>query len=771
MIVTRAIVLLLCSWIAGDLGAQTVGFIENRGQWREDIVAYCPGEAVRVTQGGLEFLRGDVAALRWSPDSEAAFSLGEPLPGVVHRLVGDPADWQRGLTHHAALTVDGLWEGARLQVRAGSTGVELTLDAESWDQAAASRFWPIMRSDATGSIPLRLRVDGESRPALLEPAGDGGHRVVRADEVDSPWITVLGGTSGEHPRHVAMGSEGETFVGVETYSADFPVSEDAFDQTFDEGQEAAVLCYGPGGELIFATYLGGSEGGENVDDLSAHPDGGVVVFGLTGSDDFPITPGVLDDHIEHLYTKKFASHLNADGTDLEWSTFLLTGQALAVGGVVHANGEVTVAGQTEDPGFPTSPGAYKSADDWDDAVTQGFVMRLTADATSLVYSTLFGGALSGSVTNLAADESGRVALEGRAHPEGFPVTKGALDETPDEGPNSSQYIAVMSDYGTQLHWASYFEFGHTPPLRDIAFGPLGRVYLVGYGSEPDVPVTPQAFDTSPLALVKGFVSCIDADGTDLVYSTFFGGSWWCEIWDIDVDGSGVASITGSTRSLDHPVTPGAFQTEKFQEKPEVYLARFAPDGRSLLYSTFLDGSSTADQTAALDLGDEGVASVAFEGDPDTVVPTDGSTFSGHDDIVVAHLDPLPTGVVRQGQPTLGDHLPLAIGVRDMPAVGAGGFALTCSQAPALSSRGWLLLGAPLAEPVTVLGAELWVDPAQLTALVPVTSDEVGWVDLRLPLPDDPSLAGLVAAAQFAWLDASARGGLAASSALRITVQP
>ena len=51
---------------------------------------------------------------------------------------------------------------------------------------------------------------------------------------------------------------------------------------------------------------------------------------------------------------------------------------------------------------------------------------------------------------------------------------------------------------------------------------------------------------------------LTADGSALVYSTYLGGSADDFGWDIAVDASGRAYVTGHTRSPNFPTTPGAF---------------------------------------------------------------------------------------------------------------------------------------------------------------------------------------------------------------------
>ena len=57
-----------------------------------------------------------------------------------------------------------------------------------------------------------------------------------------------------------------------------------------------------------------------------------------------------------------------------------------------------------------------------------------------------------------------------------------------------------------------------------------------------------------------FVAKLNASGSDLIYSTYIGGTGLDDGSGIQVDSTGNAYITGSTESADFPVTPGAFQT-------------------------------------------------------------------------------------------------------------------------------------------------------------------------------------------------------------------
>jgi hypothetical protein len=111
-------------------------------------------------------------------------------------------------------------------------------------------------------------------------------------------------------------------------------------------------------------------------------------------------------------------------------------------------------------------------------------------------------------------------------------------------------------------------------------------------------VTSGAFDTAFKANVGGsmaFVSKVNPQGSALVYSTYLGGSNGAVGYGVAVDAAGNAYVTGSTSSVDFPVTNGAFQTLlplNGSEYVAAFVTKLNPAGSGLVYSTFLSENAT-----------------------------------------------------------------------------------------------------------------------------------------------------------------------------------
>ncbi|HLG97736.1 MAG TPA: SBBP repeat-containing protein [Bryobacteraceae bacterium] len=113
----------------------------------------------------------------------------------------------------------------------------------------------------------------------------------------------------------------------------------------------------------------------------------------------------------------------------------------------------------------------------------------------------------------------------------------------------------------------------------------------------------------------GFLTKLSPDGSQILYSTYFGGSGNDNPTGIAVDASRNVYIAGFTSSPDFPTTPGAFQN-KLSHAPEVFVSKFSPDGSKLIYSTLV--GSEADfglpVSVAVDAGGNAVIAGTTSGD-------------------------------------------------------------------------------------------------------------------------------------------------------------
>jgi hypothetical protein len=165
-------------------------------------------------------------------------------------------------------------------------------------------------------------------------------------------------------------------------------------------------------------------------------------------------------------------------------------------------------------------------------------------------------------------------------PDGWGIEVGSYDPT--------QLLVIDPLVYSAYIGGNWTEWGYA-----IAVDSSGRAYVTGWTFSTDYDVTPGAFQPMNAGWWDVFVTKLDETGTQLVYSTYIGGSDWDEGNAIAVDGSGNAYVTGSTLSTDYDVTPGAFQTTNGGGW-DVFVTKLNATGTALVYSTYIGGSGGED---------------------------------------------------------------------------------------------------------------------------------------------------------------------------------
>jgi uncharacterized protein (TIGR03437 family) len=257
---------------------------------------------------------------------------------------------------------------------------------------------------------------------------------------------------------------------------------------------------------------------------------------------------------------------------------------------VDASGNVYLGGITgpntvsQPDTFPVTAGAAytNSADDG------GFVAKLNAAGTQLVYSTL----LPMNPHAMAIDPAGEVYIAGTtlgALP--VPTTPGAFQSTPPY-PSGSGVVAKLNASGSALLYATYLSGSGLSVPQGIAVDAAGDAFVAGYTQAPDFPVTPGAFQTGyfPSAEYMVFVTKLNPQGTGLVYSTFLGATT-NGVSEIKVDAQGGAYVLAQGGE---ELSSGG------------YLSHLSADGSALVYSIYIPTATGL----ALDLDSAGSAFVA-----------------------------------------------------------------------------------------------------------------------------------------------------------------
>lgn len=171
-----------------------------------------------------------------------------------------------------------------------------------------------------------------------------------------------------------------------------------------------------------------------------------------------------------------------------------------------------------------------------------------------------------------------------------------------------------------LVYSSYIGGSGADSVRGVALDSDGNVVVVGQTDSLDFLVTNSAFQTKlvssdPVFVYKDtFVMKIKGDGTQVISSTFLGGSHLEYGMDVAVDNENNVYITGFTGSKDFPVTANAFQktygdTASSGQPWDAYVVKLSPALDQLLYSSYL-GSNNVDEATSIGVDETGAVYIA-----------------------------------------------------------------------------------------------------------------------------------------------------------------
>ena len=370
---------------------------------------------------------------------------------------------------------------------------------------------------------------------------------------------------------IAVDADGNAYVTGYTSSTDFPTTGGAFQPVLAGGSNAFVTKLNPSGTgLVYSTYLGGNSADIGVK-IAVDSDGDAYVCGLTQSSNFPHTSGAFQTNLAGGQNG-FVTKLNPNGTALVYSTYLGGGSSDAANNVaIDSNGDAYLTGYTFSPDFPHTLGAFQSA--FPGGQYTDFVTELNPAGSGLVYSTFLGGNNQEYGTGIAVDASGDAYVSGFTNSNNFPTTTGAFQTTFQGGCDpifcGDGFVTKLNPTGSGLIYSTLLGGNGGDIVAQIAIDENGNAYLGGSTSSNNFPVTTDAYQpnygggcsTNPATCLDGFVANLSADGSELLYSTYIGGTTGAQgVGTMALDSASNFYVSGDTGASDFPTTAGAYQT-------------------------------------------------------------------------------------------------------------------------------------------------------------------------------------------------------------------
>ena len=304
---------------------------------------------------------------------------------------------------------------------------------------------------------------------------------------------------------------------------------------------------------------------------------------------------------------------------LSYSTYLGgSGIDVANGIAVAPDNTAFIAGGTFSIDFPTAHPLQPNMGGAVDFPQDAFVAKISADGSTLLYSTYLGGSGTDVANGIAVDSFGNAYVTGITFSPDFPVTagsisplyggdgKGGASYNPNGNIVSNAFVTKLNVAGSGLVYSSFLGYYENVTGLAIALDSADNAYVTGQ-TGPNLPVTvttvPPPLPPPPFPIVGAFqpvfgggtdcfLTKVSASGSTIPYSTYIGGSAGDTCYGVAADSNGNAYVTGLTYSGDFPISITAPQTT-YSGMGDAFLTKINSnwsEALSLVYSSYLGGN-------------------------------------------------------------------------------------------------------------------------------------------------------------------------------------
>jgi len=584
---------LLLESIWADVRYACRGLLRNRGFAATAIAVLGLGIGAAVAL----FAFVDAALIKPMPyaDPTRLVSLYETVPSCLLCNVSylNFRDWQRDARSFQSIEV---WGYARYAVHANG-GIEPTDGTRVSDGFFRTQIPSSYRLLASNKVTFKVGPYNHTQPLIIDPV--------------LTYSTYFDGSGSDSVAAVVTDSGGNAYLTGSTTSSNFPTTAGAFSTTYGSGSAIFIgKLNAAGSALVYSTFLvstGYNSGlGIAVDSLgSAYVTGGVA--GPTNT--FPTTPAAYKTTTT-LSSNIFVTKLSPGGDKLIYSTYLGGADGGAAGNAiaVDSGGNAYVTGSLGDyfPTLATTPGAFQPNFP-QSASSCAFVTKLDPTGSKLVYSTFLGGDdvyATNSGNAIQVDSDGDAFVAGATDSGSFPVTPGAFQTGKNDGYYLAGFVSKLNPGGTALLYSTFLRGDQDTVVTALYIDSLGDAYLSGNTYSISFPLSPGAVQTVNPSTngPSGFVSKLNPQGSKLLLSTYLGGNLSTYPAAVAADPDGNVYASGSTESINFPVTQGALQTSMggFDNSTVApasgggFFTKLSPNGSSLVYSTYLGGSPSGE---------------------------------------------------------------------------------------------------------------------------------------------------------------------------------
>ncbi len=311
--------------------------------------------------------------------------------------------------------------------------------------------------------------------------------------------------SSSSPTDLAADNSGHLWMVGDTGNPCLPATAGAFQTKIPNADGSAFVVKfdtnkAPSTSVVYATYLGGSNGIGGADSVGIDSTGNAYVTGVTNAANFP-HGAAFGTGLNSV----FISKLNPSGSGLVFSTLLRGGES-SIHLALDSSHNIYLAGLA-DAGFPTTTGAFRRGPIGTSCsgapCKDSFVTKLSAGGGTLLYSTFLGGSGDDIVNDINVNSAGMAFVIGSTSSTDFPTTASAFKKSIPAGATNAFVTALQPD-GKSLYYSTLLGGSKNTNGFAIAVDPAWNAWVGGNTADSDYPVTPNAFQPGLKGNSDGF---------------------------------------------------------------------------------------------------------------------------------------------------------------------------------------------------------------------------------------------------------------------------
>ncbi|WP_182835481.1 SBBP repeat-containing protein [Flagellimonas lutimaris] len=377
-------------------------------------------------------------------------------------------------------------------------------------------------------------------------AGDMDAFVVKLNKKDNDigYITHLGGENWDAVQGIITDSIRNIYAVGTTYSSDFPIHKSGFQSTFGGKSDAFVVKLDPQGNVVWSTFLGGSED-EDGRDIAMDKHGNIHIVGRTASTDFPTTNEALQSKSGGKIDA-FVTTFDSNGKILA-STYLGgSGDDIGFSIALDRMDQLYIAGTTNSQNFPLKNAIQTEIMGEDDA----FIAVIDQPKSVINFASYLGGGRSERLYGIEVDSAGDVFIMGFTNSSDYPTTKKAFQL--DFRGIRDVFVTRLDIHNQKLIYSTYLGGNGDDRPKNFLIDKKGNACIIGFTDSNVFPWTEKRTTYSG-GEGDAFISIIDPSGSTLRFTNLIGGKGDDFFEGLAAGPDGSLTMSGGTDSVDFPL--------------------------------------------------------------------------------------------------------------------------------------------------------------------------------------------------------------------------